>query len=235
MLLNTDGVHSGYGLIEILHGVSIEVDEGRITCLVGPNGSGKSTFLQTVFGYIKPTKGRVTFEGHDITGHAPESIMRMGVSYLLQGRSVFPQLTVKENLLIGAYVLRDKTLVAKRLEEVYSRYPDLRTHVNRRAGDLSGGQQRMIEFGRALMMEPKLILLDEPSTGLAPVLVDQIYDEIVKLSKQGITFLIVEQNVRKILSIADFGYVLALGKTVFSGPTSRLKHEEKIVSLYLGG
>jgi len=235
MILEVNDVVSGYGRLEILHGVSVSVPETKTVALIGPNGAGKSTLLKTIFGYIKPKRGSITFNGEDITGLKPNKILRKGITYVPQGRSVFPYMTVLENLRMGAYINKDSSQFKEALNEVIRMFPILKERKNQMAGTLSGGEQRMLELGRALMLRPKLILLDEPSLGLAPKLVDDTYRTINEIGDMGVTLLIVEQNVRKVLIVADYAYVLDLGKKAFEGTSEHLLSSDRLKSLYLGG
>jgi len=222
-LLTVKDIHSGYEGLEILHGVSLTVEKGEINCIIGPNGSGKSTLLKTIFGFVKPKKGEILFDGEDITGHEPQQILRKGMCYVLQRRSIFPYLSVGKNLKMGAYIREDKENVEKDMESVFKLFPVLREKRDRIAGNLSGGEQRMLEFARALMVHPKLILLDEPSAGLAPKVVKSTLSLITEMrEKEGITFLIVEQKVRTVLEISDCGYVVELGKIKSKGNSQDL-------------
>ncbi len=224
MILEVRDIYSGYGGIEILHGITLEVERYSITAIIGPNGSGKSTLLKTIFGLLKPYRGIVTYDGTDITRHKSHTLIKMGISYLAQRRSVFPYLTVEENLKMGAWILKqDLSKVSEAIEEVYIRFPVLREKSNTRAGVLSGGEQRMLELGRALMTNPKILLIDEFSTGLSPKILKEAYLILKKLQDEiNITILAVDQNVRQILSISDRAYVLKLGRKVMDSPSEAL-------------
>ena len=222
-LLELMDIHSGYEGVEILHGVSLTVEKEKIYSIIGPNGSGKSTLLKTIFGFVKPKKGKIFFDGNDITGHEPQQILRKGMCYVLQRRSIFPYLSVEKNLRMGAYIREDKENIAKDMEGVFELFPVLKEKRDHIAGNLSGGEQRMLEFARALMVHPKLILLDEPSAGLAPKVVKNTLGLISEMSeKEGITFLIVEQKVRTVLEISDYGYVVELGRIRSKGNSEDL-------------
>ncbi|MFQ5841341.1 MAG: ABC transporter ATP-binding protein [Thermodesulfobacteriota bacterium] len=222
-LLELKDIHSGYEGVEILHGVSLTVEKEKIYCIIGPNGSGKSTLLKTIFGFVKPKKGKIFFDGNDITGHEPEQILRKGMCYVLQRRSIFPDLSVKKNLKMGAYIREDKEEIRKDMEGVFELFPVLKEKREGMAGILSGGEQRMLEFARALMVYPKLILLDEPSAGLAPKVVKDTLGLISEMrEKERITFLIVEQKVRTVLEISDYGYVVDLGRIKSKGNSQDL-------------
>lgn len=234
MILEASDIVSGYGKLEILHGINISVEEGKITALIGPNGAGKSTFLKTVFGYLKPTRGNVAFEGKDITGLRPDKVLKSGISYVPQGRSTFPYMTVYENIKMGAFILTDRKETEKAITDVLERFPVLEKRKDQMAGSLSGGEQRMLELGRAYILKPKLMMLDEPSLGLAPKLIEETYEEIIKFKESGISLLIVEQNVRRVLSVADYTYVLDLGTNAFEGSSKDLLGDRKLIDLYLG-
>ncbi len=222
-LLELKDIHSGYEGVEILHGVSLTVEKEKIYSIIGPNGSGKSTLLKTIFGFVKPKKGKIFFDGDDITGHEPQQILRKGMCYVLQRRSIFPYLSVEKNLKMGAYIREDKENIRKDTEGIFEVFPVLKKKRNHIAGNLSGGEQRMLEFARALMVHPKLILLDEPSAGLAPKVVKNTLGLITQMrEKEGVTFLIVEQKVRTALEISDYGYVVELGKIRSKGNSEDL-------------
>jgi ABC-type branched-subunit amino acid transport system ATPase component len=235
-MLTLERVVAGYiPGVDILRGVSLTVKEGEIVCLVGPNGAGKSTVLRTITGFLKPSSGQVTFRGQKLDGLAPEKVLRLGITHVPQGHSVFPKMTVHENLLIGAYTVKSRALVAKRLERVYAIFPFLKGRLNDKAGNLSGGQQKVLEIGRALMLEPPLMILDEPSLGLAPQTMAALFDTITELNSNGLTILMVEQNARQGLACAHRGYVLELGKEKFEGSAKLLLNSPEMARLYLGG
>lgn len=234
MSLEVDNVTAGYGRIEVLHGVSIRAEKSKITCIIGPNGAGKSTLLKTIFGFIKPRKGKIILDGRDITGLRPDAILKRGVSYVLQGRSVFPYMTVLENLEVGAYTRNDKKQIKKDIKAIFDTFPILDKRKINLACTLSGGEQRMLELGRALLLNPKVVLLDEPSIGLAPIFSEMIYEKIKEMNGMGITVVIVEQNVRKVLSMSDYGYLLELGKKRYEGPAKNFLSSYEIMKLYLG-
>jgi ABC-type branched-subunit amino acid transport system ATPase component len=221
--------------VEILRGVSLRVEQGEIVCLVGPNGAGKSTVLRAVSGFLKPLKGAITFNGKSIGGMPPEQILMAGITHVPQGHSVFPKMTVHENLLMGAFTIRDKSVVDQRLEKVYSLFSLLKGRTHDKAGNLSGGQQKILEIGRALMLEPPLMILDEPSLGLAPKTMTSLFETIRELNRTGLTILMVEQNAREGLASAHRGYVLELGKDKFSGTAKELLDSPEMAKLYLGG
>ena len=232
-LLQVREVVSGYGETEILHGVSIAVDEGEIVTIIGPNGSGKSTLLKTIIGLVQAKKGQVSFRGEDITGVAPESIVRKGISYVPQSSNVFPSLTIHENLEMGAFVRTDD--LRQRIAEVYELFPDLAERPRERAGRLSGGQRQMLALARALMLDPVLLLLDEPSAGLAPNLVTLVLDKILGINRTGVAIVLVEQNAHEALRLSKRGYVLASGQNQLEDRGEKLLDNPEVARLYLGG
>lgn len=233
-MLEVSNLNVYYGLIHALHDVSFEVNEGEVVALIGANGAGKTTTLHTVTGLLPSKSGAVVFEGKDITKKPGHAIVRLGMGHVPEGRRVFANLTVEENLRMGAYT-RPKGEVPDSLKEVYSWFPRLEERKKQAAGTLSGGEQQMLAMGRALMSHPKLLMLDEPSMGLAPILVEQIFDIIRSLHKAGTTILLVEQNAQAALSVADRGYVLETGKVVTTGTGAELLASPIIKKAYLGG
>ena len=234
-LLVAHGLTAGYGSIDILHDVSLEVRGGEIVSIIGPNGAGKSTAFKTVVGFLRPRAGHVLFNGEEITGLRPDLVLRRGLAYVPQGRIVFPQMTVLENLEMGAYTESDPARVAAALERVYALFPVLEERRRQKAGTMSGGEQQMVAIGRALMTSPRLILLDEPSLGLSPKFVTLIFDKLMEMRRDGFTLMLVEQNATRALGVADRGYVLELGKNRFEGPGQRLLVDPEVKRLYLGG
>jgi len=232
-LLSVEGVTAGYEQMEILHDVSIEVRPGEIVTLIGPNGAGKSTLMKTVFGLLKPRRGSIRLEGRDITGLAPSALVGRGLSYVPQVDNVFPSLTVEENLEMGAVVRRDD--FRGRLEDVLGLFPNLVPKRRLKVGGLSGGERQMVAMGRALMLDPCLLLLDEPSAGLAPVLVDTVFEKIEALNRNGLAILLVEQSAREALRRSHRGYVLAGGQVRLEGPGPALLEDAEVARLYLGG
>ena len=232
-LLEVSGVKAGYGETEILHGVSIALEEGQIVTIIGPNGSGKSTLLKTIFGLVQPKEGRVCFHGEDITRMAPEVVVRKGLSYVPQSSNVFPSLSINENLEMGAFIRTDD--FSQRLEEVYNLFPDLAERRKDRAGTLSGGQRQMLAVARALMLDPILLLLDEPSAGLAPNLVNSVFERILSINSAGVAIVLVEQNAREALRLSSWGYVLASGQNQLEDSGENLLNNPEIGRLYLGG
>ncbi|MBI4591586.1 MAG: ABC transporter ATP-binding protein [Candidatus Rokubacteria bacterium] len=235
LLLQADGIHAGYGKLEILHGVSLEVRRQELVSVIGPNGAGKSTAFKTIIGLLRPRSGRILFDGREITGLRPDQVLRLGLAYVPQGRIVFPQMTVLENLEMGGYIERDPARVREALERVYALFPILAERTRQKAGTMSGGEQQMVAIARALMTTPKLILLDEPSLGLSPKFVTLIFEKLVEMKRAGYTMMVVEQNAAKALSVADRGYVLELGQNRFEGTGQLLLTDPEVKRLYLGG
>ncbi|HIW21018.1 MAG TPA: ABC transporter ATP-binding protein [Candidatus Dorea intestinavium] len=233
-MLEVKDIDVYYGMIQALRKVSFEVNQGEVVALIGANGAGKTTILHTTTGLLKAKEGSVTFEGVDITKMPAHKIVEMGIAHVPEGRRVFADLNVYENLLMGAYTRKDKKEIADGIEEVYKRFPRLRERKTQRAGTLSGGEQQMLAMGRALMSKPKMILMDEPSMGLSPIFVNEIFKIIQDVSAQGTTVLLVEQNAKKALSIADRAYVLETGKVVLSGDAKTLMNDDSIKKAYLG-
>lgn len=223
-----------YGMIQAIKGISFEVNKGEVIALIGANGAGKTTTLHTITGLLSPKKGSVMFERKDITKIPAHKIVSMGMAHVPEGRRVFADLSVYENLKLGAYTRKDKENLNKDLESIYERFPRLAERKNQSAGTLSGGEQQMLAMGRALMSKPSIILMDEPSMGLSPILVNEIFDIIESISKSGTTVLLVEQNAKKALSIADRAYVIETGKIVTSGKASELLEDDSIKKAYLG-
>ena len=234
-LLKANGIHAGYGKLEILHGVSLVVHLQEIVSLIGPNGAGKSTAFKAIIGLVQPKSGQVLFDGQDITGLPPYEVLRRGLAYVPQGRIVFPQMTVLENLEMGAYIETNPGRIREALERVYALFPRLRERQHQLAGSMSGGDQQMVAIARALMTTPKLILLDEPSLGLAPKFVTLIFEKLLEMKRAGYTLLVVEQNAAKALSVADRGYVLELGRNRLEGTGQTLLSDPEVKRLYLGG
>ncbi len=232
-LLKVEKVTGGYGDMEVLHEVSIEVKEGEIVSIIGPNGAGKSTLMKMIFGLLRPWQGHISFNGREITGLEPDRIVRLGLCYVPQIENVFPSLTVQENLEMGAFILDGD--ITDRLERVFALFPLLKERRKQRVGKMSGGERQMVAMGRALMLDPKLLLLDEPSAGLAPKLVEMIFEKILEINKSGVALLIVEQNAKKSLELAHRGYVLANGQNRFEGTGKELLNNPDVGRLYLGG
>jgi branched-chain amino acid transport system ATP-binding protein len=234
MLKLTD-VHTYYGRIHALKGVSLEVPEGAVVALLGSNGAGKTTLLRTISGLVPAAKGKIEYAGQSIEKLPPQKIVQMGIAQSPEGRQVFTDLTVMENLEMGTYSRRDKQTVKQDLELVFEYFPRLKERRNQLAGTLSGGEQQMVAMGRALMAKPKIMLLDEPTLGLAPLVIKEIFNIIQQINKLGVTVLLVEQNAYKALKIADYAYVLETGRIVLSGTGEELRHNEEVKHSYLGG
>jgi branched-chain amino acid transport system ATP-binding protein len=233
-LLELKDVNSYYGKIHALKGISITVDEGEIVTLIGGNGAGKTTTLRSISGLLHPREGSVSLMGKDITRMAPNHVHKEGLGLVPEGRGIFPRLTVLENLEMGAYIVKDKAAIEERIEHAFDLFPRLRERSSQKGGTLSGGEQQMLATARGLMSNPKILLMDEPSMGLAPVLVDQIFDVIKELNARGTTILLVEQNALMALGIAHRAYVLQTGKIVLSGKASEVAQDENVRKAYLG-
>jgi branched-chain amino acid transport system ATP-binding protein len=234
-LLRAEGMTAGYGKMAILHDVTLEVRAGEMVSVIGPNGAGKSTAFKSIVGFLRPTSGRVVFDGQDIAGLRPDQVLVRGLAYVPQGRIVFPQMTVLENLEMGAYIERDATRIRQALDRVCALFPILGERRSQKAGTMSGGEQQMVAIGRALMTTPKLIMLDEPSLGLAPKFVTLIFDKLTEMKRAGFTLMVVEQNAARALAVADRGYVLELGRNRFEDTGEALLADPEVKRLYLGG
>jgi branched-chain amino acid transport system ATP-binding protein len=234
-MLDIENLHVAYGPVEVLHGISMRVEPGSIVGVLGANGSGKTTLFKAIAGLVRVTQGQVRLSGQDLTNVSTQSIVKKGVTLVPQGRMLFPEMTVYENLEMGAYLLRDRTEFSRRLETVQQMFPILKERSGQMVALMSGGEQQMLAIGRALMGQPDLILLDEPSTGLAPKIFDQILSTVIEINRERkTTIVIAEQNVRKILKIVDFAYVLEAGKVAISGTPEVLSSDESIRRAYLG-
>ena len=233
-MLTVEGLQVYYGVIQAIKGVSFEVNEGEVIALIGANGAGKTTILHTVTGLLAAKSGSIRFEGVELTKTPAHKIVSMGMAHVPEGRRIFQELTVLENLKLGAYTRKNKAEIADSLENVYRRFPRLKERKSQVAGTLSGGEQQMLAMGRALMSRPRILLMEEPSMGLSPIYVAEIFDIIKEISDSGTTVLLVEQNAKKALSIADRGYVLETGQIVLEGPASELLNNESVKKAYLG-
>jgi branched-chain amino acid transport system ATP-binding protein len=234
MLLEVENLNVFYGAIHALQGVSFNIEEGEIVTLIGANGAGKSTILRTISGIIRPRSGRIVFKGEDITLTPAENIVRKGISHVPEGRKIFAPLTVKENLEMGAYIIKDKSEKDRLMERVFKSFPRLKERISQLGGTLSGGEQQMLATGRGLMSKPSLLLLDEPSMGLSPILVQEIFSIIKEINAQGTSILLVEQNAQIALSVAHRSYVLETGNIVLSGPAKEIAENPKVKAAYLG-
>jgi branched-chain amino acid transport system ATP-binding protein len=234
-MLRVTDLHVGYGAIRALRGVSLEVNEGEVVALIGANGAGKSTLLRTISGVLRPTAGEITFAGRSIRGLAEDKLVRMGISQVQEGRGILTRMTVQENLEMGAYCRSDKAGIRQDMAMVFSKFPILAERRRQFGATLSGGEQQMLAIGRALMAHPKLLMLDEPSLGLAPMLVSAIFHTITDFKREGRTILLVEQNAKKALQCADRGYVLETGNIVLEGSGAALLQSEEVQMAYLGG
>ncbi|MCW2987037.1 MAG: transporter ATP-binding protein [Conexibacter sp.] len=233
-VLHVDGIHSFYGAIEALKGISLEVYEGEIVTLIGSNGAGKTTTLRSISGIVPPREGSIYYLGRDITGMPGHAVASIGIAHSPEGRRIFPRMTVLENLEMGAFTRKDHAAIRSDLDRVYEMFPRLKEREKQKAGTMSGGEQQMLAMGRALMAQPKLLLLDEPSLGLAPVIVDKIYEIIREINEQGVTILLVEQNANYALDVSSRGYVLETGTVALSDKSSALRTDERVMAAYLG-
>lgn len=234
-MLKITNLTAGYGGPPIIKNIHLEVNEGEIVTVIGPNGAGKSTILRSIFGLTKIHKGSITFLHHELTALKTKDIALRGICYVPQGRSIFPSLTVEENLEMGAYIRNDAQGIKKDLEYVYGKFPRLWERRSQKTKTLSGGEQQMVAFGRALMLKPDMLVLDEPSIGLGPKIVEEIFEKLLQIREDGTSLLMVEQNAHKALEISDQGYVLELGENKYEGRGKELLHDPKIAALYLGG
>ncbi|MCJ2531494.1 MAG: ABC transporter ATP-binding protein [Candidatus Thermoplasmatota archaeon] len=232
-LLKAEAIHSGYGDVEIVHNVSVVVNKGELVTIIGPNGAGKSTLIKTIFGLLAPMAGRIWYQGRDVTGTEPDKLVRMGLSYVPQVDNVFPRLTVIENLEMGGFV-REGDLTP-RIDVVLEMFPSLKEKASVRSRNLSGGEKQMVALGKTLMLDPEVMLIDEPSAGLAPNLVEAVLEKIREINEAGTAIVIVEQNARKALSMAHRGYVLDMGETKYEGTGEDLLADPRVGRMYLGG
>ena len=233
-MLKVTNLTVNYGAIEAVRDLSFEVPDGQVVAVIGANGAGKSTTLNTIGGLLKPVSGRIELDGHDITGLRADQVACLGLAQVPEGREVLAPLSVEENLRLGAYIRGDKDEIENDLQSMFERFPILKTRRKQAAGLMSGGEQQMLAVARALMARPKLLTLDEPSMGLAPLIVNQIFEIITEIRTQGVTLLLVEQNARKALQVADYAYVLEMGQLVHAAPSAELRDDSRIVAAYLG-
>jgi branched-chain amino acid transport system ATP-binding protein len=234
-IIQTKGLVGGYGSTTILHGTTIEVPEKSLTTVIGPNGAGKSTLFKAIFGMLNIREGTVIFDGDDITGHKPIDLLKRGIAYVPQGRNIFPQLSVEHNLEFGGVSLRDTAETHLRMERVYEHFPILKERARAQASTLSGGEQKMLEIGRAMLLEPRCLLVDEPSIGLSPLLVQHIFEELLALRDRGVSILMIEQNAKKALAVSDYGIVLQQGRLALFGRADEVLNHPEIGHLFLGG
>jgi branched-chain amino acid transport system ATP-binding protein len=233
-VLHVDNIHTFYGAIEALKGISLEVFDGEIVTLIGSNGAGKTTTLRSISGIVPPREGSIYYQGRDITGIAGHTVAGMGIAHSPEGRRIFPRMTVLENLEMGAFTRKDAAGIRSDIERVYEMFPRLQEREKQKAGTMSGGEQQMLAMGRALMAQPSLLLLDEPSLGLAPVIVDKIYEIIREINQQGVTILLVEQNANYALDVSTRGYVLETGTVALTDKSAALRNDERVKAAYLG-
>jgi branched-chain amino acid transport system ATP-binding protein len=233
-VLQVEDIHTYYGAIEALKGISLEVYEGEIVTLIGSNGAGKTTTLRSISGIVPPRQGKIIYEGRDITGLPGHTVASMGIAHSPEGRRIFPRMTVLENLEMGAFTRRDADGIREDIARVYEMFPRLKEREKQKAGTMSGGEQQMLAMGRALMAQPTLLLLDEPSLGLAPVIVDKIYEIIREINEQGVTILLVEQNANYALDVSSRGYVLETGTVALTDKSASLRTDERVMAAYLG-
>jgi len=234
-ILSTHNLVAGYGQTTILHGTTLEVRRGALTTVIGPNGAGKSTFFKAVFGLLPVREGKIVFDGADVTGQKPLKLLARGMAYVPQGRNIFPQLTVAHNLEFGGISLRNLAETHARMDKVYALFPILKKRADAQAGTLSGGEQKMLEIGRAMLLDPKLLLIDEPSIGLSPIMVEQAFALLQALRDRGVSVLLIEQNARKSLAISDYCLVLQQGRLALDGVANEVLHHPEIGRLFLGG
>lgn len=235
MILQLKNVFASYGLFDVIKDVNMYVQSNEIVCMIGPNGSGKSTVLKTVFGFLKANPGQIIFNGEDITGQNPVKTLKKGISYVFQEHSIFPKMTVLENLEMGAYIINNKTKIKQEIHKIFTFFPVLKERTSTLAGYLSGGQQRILEIGRALMLKPILLLLDEPTIGLSPLIINEMFQKIIEINSIGTTILMVEQNAKKALGICNRAYVLENGYSRLEGRGQDFLKDPEVKRLYLGG
>jgi branched-chain amino acid transport system ATP-binding protein len=234
-LLRVEGLTVAYGRTIAVRGIDLTVAAGQCVCLIGANGAGKTSVMRALSGLVRPRAGRILFEGTDVAGQPPHRVAALGMRQVPEGRQVFGELTVQDNLALGAYLIRDRTEILRRQDRVLARFPRLRERLGQLAGSMSGGEQQMLAFGRALMGAPRLLLMDEPSMGLAPLLVEEVFTAIAVLKQEGVTILLVEQNASAALDVADYAYVIETGQIVLQGDTASIAADPAVITAYLGG
>ncbi|WFA08621.1 ABC transporter ATP-binding protein [Tissierella sp. Yu-01] len=233
-MLTINDLHVSYGGIKAIRGIDLKIEDGKIVTLIGANGAGKSSTLRAIMNLVKKEKGTIEYDGEDLTNLKTQDIVKKGIALSPEGRRIFPNLTVEENLILGAYTVKDKSAIQKQMDKMYDLFPRLKERTWQKAGTLSGGEQQMLAVARALMIKPKILMLDEPSLGLAPLLVKDIFDIIKQINQQGNTILLIEQNAKKSLEVADYGYVIETGSIVLEGEGQNLLNNEKVKEAYLG-
>ena len=234
-LLDVEGLTVAYGRTVAVHTIGLTVAAGQCVCLIGANGAGKSSVMRALSGLVRPRAGRILFDGAEIAGRAPHRIAALGLRQVPEGRQVFGELTVQDNLALGAYLIQDRAEIRRRQDQVLARFPRLQERLGQRAGTMSGGEQQMLAFGRALMSAPRLLLMDEPSMGLAPLLVEEVFAAIAALKQEGVTILLVEQNASAALDVADYAYVIETGRIVLEGDSANIAADPAVIAAYLGG
>ena len=235
-LLEAKGIVAGYTKeLDILQGISLKVEEDQVVSIIGPNGCGKSTTFRTLFGLLPAREGTVAFDGEEVTNMAPAGLLKRGITFVPQGRHVFPLMSVRENLELGAYIRRDRREIQQDMERVYTLFPLLRERAKQKGGSLSGGEMQTLEMGRAMLLNPRMMFLDEPSLGLSPLMANQVFDKVEEIRASGSTMLIVEQNADRSLKMSDYAYVFETGRNKFEGPAEEIRNNEEVKRLYLGG
>ena len=235
-LLEAKGIVAGYTKeLDILQGISLKVEEDHVVSIIGPNGCGKSTTFRTLFGLLPARAGSVSFDGEDVTNEPPSALLKRGVTFVPQGRHVFPLMTVRENLELGAYIRRDRREIHQDLDRVYALFPLLKERAKQKGGSLSGGEMQTLEMGRAMLLNPRMMFLDEPSLGLSPIMANQVFDKVDEIRAAGSTMLIVEQNADRSLKMSDYAYVFETGRNKYEGPAEEIRNNEEVKRLYLGG
>ena len=235
-LLEAKGIVAGYTKeLDILQGISLKVEEDQVVSIIGPNGCGKSTTFKTLFGLLPAREGSVSFDGEDVTNEPPSALLKRGITFVPQGRHVFPLMTVRENLELGAYIRRDRREIQQDLDRVYTLFPLLKERAKQKGGSLSGGEMQTLEMGRAMLLNPRMMFLDEPSLGLSPIMANQVFDKVEEIRAAGSTMLIVEQNADRSLKMSDYAYVFETGKNKYEGPAEEIRNNEEVKRLYLGG